>query len=123
MKKPNAHESQAARKQRGKLALIGFLLMLAGPLLLYSTRLHTETFGGVSKTTALMIIGTAQILPTIGLIFSILSLFFWKKTTKWGRALSIVTVSMCNPYFFIVYLRICTSSMLWMKASSIAFHM
>lgn len=93
--------------QGNKLPIIGFILMLAGPIILLLAGFFTETFGYVPEIAANIIAWTAIILPGIGAIISIVSLFKWKKIGKRGRALAIVTVIMCNPFFYFIYLVMC----------------
>ena len=94
-------------KENKKAPIIGFALMLAGPGILILAGFFTEIFGYVSKTAADAIMWAAIIIPGIGAVLSVFSLVLWKKTGNLGRALSIVTVIMCNPIFYFVYLLIC----------------
>ena len=103
-----SNATPAADKKQYKLALAGFLLMLLGPLMLLLAGLFTDLLGHMPEILANIVTGIAIVLPGIGAIISIVSLFFWKKTTKWGRALSIVTLFMCNPVFYFFYLLIGT---------------
>jgi len=96
--------------QRNKFAVIGFILMLAGPGMLMLAGFLTSTLGYVSAIIANIISWTAIILPGIGAVMSIVSLVRWKKTGTVGRALAIVTVVMCNPFFYFYYFIICVIS-------------
>jgi hypothetical protein len=95
---------------KNKAAIIGFLLMLAGPIILFLAGLFTKSYGDMPKTAANIVSWVTAILPGVGAVISIISLIKWNKTGKLGRALSIVTVIMCNPFFYIVYLFMCMLS-------------
>lgn len=92
-------------RQNNKAAIIGFVLMLAGPVILTFARFGL--LGDLSKILAITISSIAVILPGIGAGISIRSLFHWKETGKLGRALAIVTVIMCNPFFYFYYFGYC----------------
>jgi len=94
-------------KRKIKMAIIGFVFMLAGPILLFFAVFYTESFGYFSKTAAVIVSWTAIVLPGVGIVFAIIALFQWKKTKILGRALAIVTVVMCNPLFYLYYFLIC----------------
>jgi len=93
--------------QQNKAPIIGFILMLAGPAIIMIAGFLTDTFGYISEIAANIISWTAIALPGIGAVICIVMLFRWKKTGKLGRALSIVTVIMCNPFFYFIYLFMC----------------
>ena len=93
--------------QRNKLPVIGFILMLLGPGILMLAGFLTSTLGYAPVIIANIIAWTVIILPGIGAVMSIISLVRWKKTGKLGRALTIVTVVMCNPIFYFYYFIIC----------------
>ena len=90
-----------------KCPVIGFCLMLAGPAMLFLAGSYVNTFGYFSATVASIVSLTAMILPGVGAVFAIISFWQWKKTKVLGRALSIVTVIMCNPLFYLYYILIC----------------
>ena len=94
-------------RQKNKASIIGFILMLSGPAILIIAGFLTEAYGYVPEIAANIITWTAMGLPGIGAIVSIIMLFKWKKTGKPGRALAIVTVIMCNPFFYFIYFVIC----------------
>ena len=93
--------------KNNKLADIGFILMLAGPAIILIADLLTGSIGTVSEITANIICWIAIVLPGIGAVLSIISLFMWKKTGTRGHAFAIITVIMCNPFFYFVYIVIC----------------
>ena len=103
------HENQSKGiiAQKNKLAIIGFLFMLAGPAVLFLAVFLTNKFGIIPKYAADIISWIAIILPAIGTAISIFSLVRWKKTGIVGRSLAIVTVVMCNPFFYFGYYFMC----------------
>lgn len=101
-------ENQSVSSVRNnKAPIIGFILMLAGPIILLLAEFLTKLIGYIPIIAANIISWTAIILPAIGVVISIVTFFRWKKTGKLGRALSIVTVIMCNPFFYFLYFFIC----------------
>ena len=107
----NIMQNEAAiipNKAKNTLAIIGFLLMLTGPFALCISHLVTRLFGYITTIAADVIFITASILPGIGAILCIIALFRRKKTGKLGRTLSIVTVIMCNPIFYLIYVFYCS---------------
>lgn len=105
-----ATEISPAIKKKNTLPVIGFILMILGPIIMALASLFISSFGYVSKEIANIISWTAIVLPGIGAVISIVSLFLWKKTGKLGHILSITTVVMCNPIFYIFYYVICALS-------------
>lgn len=93
--------------RRNKLPVIGFALMLAGPVILVLAALFQDWQGDFSEFIAYAIMAIAIILPGSGFVISIISLRLWKKMGAWDRALSIVTAIMCNPFFLLYYCFIC----------------
>ena len=93
--------------RKNKLAVIGFSLMLAGPATLFLSDLIQNLTGNFPEIIALIIMITAIILPIAGVVLGIISLVLWKKSGIIGRVLSIVTVTMCNPFFLLIYIFIC----------------
>ena len=93
--------------QNNRMPVTGFLFMLAGPTILVITGLLTGTFGFLSETVAGIVSWTAIILPGIGVVISIVSLARRNKAGKLGRSLAIVTLVMCNPFFYAFYFFIC----------------
>ena len=107
----NAPEiSLASAEQKNKISIIGFILMLAGPAILTLAGLFTGAFGYLPNMAANIVSLVSIILPGIGAVISIVSLFRWKKTGKLGRSLAVVTVVMCNPFFYFFYLIFCAIS-------------
>ena len=102
--------TQEISVQKNKLSVIGFILMLSGPLVLLLASLTQKLFGDLSEILANIISWTAMIVPGIGAVICIICLFSWKKLMPHSRALSIVTVIMCNPFFYYIYLFICAIS-------------
>jgi len=98
---------EESNKRKNKLAVIGFSLMLAGPAILISAFLLQNLAGNFPKIIADIIMWITLVLPGIGAVLCIISLVLWKRTGNIGRSLSIVTVVMCNPVFYFVYLIIC----------------
>lgn len=113
-------ETPPSSIQKNKLPILGFALMLGGPLILLLAGGVTEFFGYIPEIAANIISWTAIILPGIGVVLSIITLFRWKKTGKLGRALALITVIMCNPVFYYTYLFLCLiasrtlAGLLWM---------
>jgi len=89
-----------------KLAIIGFALMLAGPMILFLARTLQNQIGDFSEFAAHAIMWITLVLPGIGAVISFVSLIL-KKAGKLGCALSIVTLIMCNPFFYFFYFFIC----------------
>ena len=102
-----AETSPESVVRTNKLAIIGFLTMLAGPAILILAGLLTGLFGDYPVVLAWIIAGTAMVLPGAGAVYSIISLRRWKKTGMLGRALSIVILVMCNPLFYYIYIALC----------------
>ena len=96
--------------RKNKLSIIGFILMLAGPLILFLAGLITESVGYLPAVAANIISLVCMILPGNGAVISIMTLVKWKKTGRLGRALAIITVVMCNPFFYFYYFFICALS-------------
>ena len=95
-----------ARKNR--LALVGFSLMIAGPLTLLIAGLVQQQIGYFIDFAAIITIWTAILLPIIGAGISVISLVMWKKIGIVGRVVSIVTVLIvCNPIVFVTYYAFC----------------
>ncbi len=94
--------------QENKTAIIGFIFMLAGPMILVLAGVLTDIFGNIPEIAANIVSWTAMALPGIGAVISIVTLFRWKKLGKVERALSIVTVIMCNPFFYFIYFVMCS---------------
>ena len=88
-----------------KLAIIGFILMLSGPAVLYLSGLISVT---LPKFAADFIMWITIILPGIGSVLSIISLVLCKRTGRTSHVLSIITLVMCNPFFYFIYVFICT---------------
>jgi hypothetical protein len=102
-----------------KNARIGFFLMLGGPAVLtffYLLRL----IGPFPDIIAAVAGFSAFILPAIGAILCITSLKKRNELDKIGKALSIITLVMCNPVFYFFYFFICSiggyelAGMAWM---------
>jgi len=96
--------------QNNKVPIIGFVLMLAGPVILILAGLFTEALGCLPRTAANIVSYVTMFLPGIGAVICIVTLFRWKKTGKLGRSLAVVTVIMCNPFFYFFYFFICAIS-------------
>lgn len=94
-------------KRKNRLGVIGFIGMLAGPALLVLADTMQTLAGDFTKLQADIIIWVSLILPAAGFVISIITLIRWKKTGVLGRALAIVTVVMCNPFFYYIYFFIC----------------
>ena len=90
-----------------KRSIIGFLLMLVGPAVLFLAGFISYIFGYFPEIVANIIAWGAFILPGIGVVFSIISLCNWKRAGHLSRALSIVTVVICNPLFYYLYFFVC----------------
>lgn len=88
-----------------KLAIIGFILMLSGPILLCLMGMIPWT---LPKVIAFAIMWITIALPGIGAILSIISIVLSKKSGKTAHALTIVTLIMCNPVFYLIYAFICS---------------
>ena len=108
--KTDGERSGSSSIQINWLAIIGFSLMITGPLTLYLAGVYQSQNGNLSKFFASAIMRIAIVLPGIGAAVSIISLCLWKRTGKLGRALSIVTVVICNPFFYFMYFVICSIS-------------
>lgn len=94
-----------------RLAVLGFIFMLAGPILLSAAQFVFNVFGIVFNTVfANIYVGICAVLPCAGFITGIVSLCFWKRTKILSRALGIVTVIMANPFFLMFYIFICALS-------------
>ena len=104
------NETITTGRQKVILALIGFLLVLAGPVVLYGSQFLISALGRVPILLAQGIIGIAGLLPSAGAVLGIISLCFWKESSKLGRAFSIVTVILCNPAFAVFYMGLCFNS-------------
>jgi hypothetical protein len=100
--KPNAASSASKNARRG------FFLMLGGPCVLVIPT-FIDFIGYVPDVFAVIFSGAAIILPGIGAILCIASLIKGKLLDKTGRALSIITIVMCNPLFYLVYMAICSA--------------
>ena len=96
--------------KNNKAAIIGFILMLAGPAILILAGLFTGAFGYLPRTAASIVSYVTMFLPGIGAVICIVTLFRWKKIGKLGRSLAVVTVIMCNPFFYYIYFIICAIS-------------
>jgi hypothetical protein len=107
MENTNVSESTT---QNNKAPFIGFILMLAGPAILILAGLVTGAFGYLPRTAANIVSYVTMFLPGIGAVVCIVTLFRWKKTGKLGRSLAVVTVVMCNPFFYFFYFFICAIS-------------
>lgn len=92
---------------KNRLAIIGFSLMIAGPLIIALAGEYESKVNYLPEFVANVITWTAIILPAIGAICSIVALCLKSKTGKLGRALAIVTLIMCNPMFYFYYFIIC----------------
>ncbi len=99
---------QKSVKPNNRLGVIGFICMLAGPILLVLANTMQIWIGDFTRLQANIIMGVSLILPAAGFVIGIITLVRWKKTGIWGRALAIVTVVMCNPFFYYIYFIICT---------------
>lgn len=95
------------REQKSKLGVIGFVFMIAGPMILFLASMVQTACGDFPEWLANIVAWVSLILPAAGLIMSIISLVLWKKSGVWGHALAIVTVIMCNPFFYWIYFIIC----------------
>jgi len=106
----NIPSDTSTKKSGKKLAIIGFLLMLAGPVFLVLTRTTIFYFYSISFFRVLSVILTwlAILLPATGAVFCIVSLVRCKKTGEPINALSIVPIAMCNPFFYFMYFVICS---------------
>jgi hypothetical protein len=92
-----------------KEARKGFALLLGGPLVLLIPTL-IDLIGTVPVILAFFFSVVSAILPGLGAIICIISLVKGKELDKLGRALSIITIVMCNPLFYRVYFVICFQS-------------
>ncbi|MDR2547782.1 MAG: hypothetical protein LBC96_09830 [Lachnospiraceae bacterium] len=90
-------------KQKNKMSIIGFTLFLAGPAILVLANILMTEYGYFPQIVARIITWGAILLPGAGVIICFFQLCRWRKTGKLGRALSIVTVIMCNPIVYIYY--------------------
>ena len=104
---PVPEAPSAGQLQKMKQPIIGFMLMLAGPAILLLTGFYTKLFGYLTQIAANVVSTIAIVVPGIGFVIGIASLFKWKQTWKLGRAFALVTVVMCNPFFYFVYLMVC----------------
>jgi hypothetical protein len=89
-----------------KKARIGFCLLLGGPLVLLIPTV-IDLIGSVPDILAIFFSFVSAILPGIGAILCIASLIKGKELDKLGRALSIITIVMCNPLFYYLYFHMC----------------
>ena len=101
---------QVLMVRKNKLAITGFVLMVVGPLILLIAGQLQGQIGNFSEFVSNFIMWSAIIFPGVGAIISIVSLFLWNKTGNLGHALSIITLIMCNPFFFFIYYVMCAIS-------------
>lgn len=95
------------REQKNKLGIVGFVFMVLGPAILFLASVVQTAYGDFPEWLAGFVVGVSLVLPAAGFIMGIISLVLWKKSGIWGRALAIVTVIMCNPFFYWIYFIIC----------------
>ena len=90
--------------QKNKMPIIGFICMLATPIPALLARHYANLFGDFLEYSMAVKISSwvTIILPVAGLVIGIRSLFRKKEIGKLGYALAIVTVIMCNPFFFLI---------------------
>ena len=100
-------ENQTTNTRETKPAVIGFALMLTGPAILFLASALQSITGNLPELLANIIAWICIILPGIGGVTCLVRLFFWKKIGSAERGLSIVTVIMCNPFFFFIYMFMC----------------
>ena len=107
--KTNIPSDTAANKSGKKLAVIGFFLMLAGPVTLIPARNLGYSFPDYSFFGIVSIIITAItfLLPAAGAVLCIIHLVRCKKTGERKNPLSIITLVMCNPFFYFIYFVVC----------------
>ena len=97
-------------KRKNTLAIIGFCLMLAGPAILITASQFFHWKWTFPVVVADIIAWTAFLLPVAALVIGIVSLTRWRRTSVLGRALSVVTVVICNPVFLAAYFFFCMLS-------------
>ena len=86
------------------LAIIGFLLVIAGPAIMMIAGAVQSHTGNFSVHAATAIAAIAAILPAAGFVIGIIALCLWNRTGIVSRILSIVTLVLCNPFFYLTYL-------------------
>lgn len=87
-----------------KMALIGFVLMLIGPAMLFLSGYIPWI---LPKAIAYTIMWIMIVLPATGAVLSIVSLRLCKKEKRSVHPLSVITLVMCNPLFYFLYFFIC----------------
>ncbi|MDR0913908.1 MAG: hypothetical protein LBM65_01900 [Oscillospiraceae bacterium] len=93
-----------------KLPLIGFLIMLSGAAIIIIEIILFNIIGTINSDVGNVITWVTIVLPGIGAVLCIISLFRWKKIGLTGQVLSVLTVVMCNPWFYYIYFIICIIS-------------
>ncbi|MBO1307124.1 hypothetical protein JZO70_13185 [Enterococcus sp. 669A] len=88
---------------------IGFLLLLAGPVLLF---IFVETvsvnFFDAPEIFAFVLTTVCFFLPGIGAVIGTFYLELSMNKHLLGKLLVIVTIIMCNPFFYVLYYVICS---------------
>jgi hypothetical protein len=90
------------------LPLIGFLIMLSGFAIVIVEIILYNIIGTINSDIGNIITWVTIVLPGVGAVLCIISLFRWKKISLTGQVLSVITVVMCNPWFYMVYFVICS---------------
>jgi hypothetical protein len=100
------NENKKTISPPSKKARIGFILLFAGPLVLVIPTL-IESIGTVPHILALFFAIIAGALPGIGAVFAIMSLIKWKELDGIAVIMSVITIVMCNPIFYMFYWQLC----------------
>ena len=105
----NVPSDTSTKKSVKKLAIVGFLLMLCAPALLFPARNLGFSFPNYSFLGIISVIltGIAFLLPATGAVLCIIHLVKCKKSGEPKSALSIITLVMCNPFFYFIYFVVC----------------
>lgn len=102
---PNKFQKLKHRiSHKGELAKAGVILMLVGPLLLV---IQSRISATLPELPAMIIMWTTMVLPGIGAVLSIISLIFCHQAGLLSKVLAVVTIVMCNPFFYVVYVFFC----------------
>jgi|GEM_PF-2839651 len=107
--KINIPSDTVTNKSVKKLAIIGFLLMLAGPGTLILVRRLAYSFprNSLLDTISIILTWAAIALPAAGAVLCIIHLVKCSKAGTPKNPLSIVTLVMCNPLFYFIYFVAC----------------
>lgn len=101
-------DQEPSNTRANELARMGFRIMIAGPLILALAGVLTKLFGYFPEFIGTIISWVAIPLPAIGAIYCFFALRSKEKPDQSRRSLCIVTLIMCNPFFYLIYFFICT---------------